>query len=144
MSESIVYGVIEDVLLPNAPLDALRRHRDINREAMKALPTQDEWPQFLSREMFSPPDGPIELGAAKTDVLHFGAAYSAVEYEWESWLAEFESLLRRMYWATAKVHLQTPHSGVHTFTWESESGFHEPGAGDFQVRCEWSHESMFA
>ncbi len=144
MSESIVYGVIEDVLLANASPEEMRNHRDVNRGAMLGLPGLDEWPQFLNREMFAPPGGVVELGATSTDVVHFGAAYRAVEYEWESWLSEFEALLRRMYWVTAKVHLQTPHSGVHTFVWECEDGFHEPQKGSFQVRCEWSRDSMFA
>lgn len=144
MSDTIVYGVIQDLLLANQPAEALQARRSMNRDALQTLPAADDWPMFLYREMFTVPAGPLELGSSSTDVTHFGAAYHSVEYEWDAWLAEFEGLLRRMYWATATVHLQTPHSGTHVFQWESERGWHEPMQDDFQVRCEWSHDSLFA
>jgi len=126
--ESIVYGCIKG-MLPSGDDDLLRRTRGVNRDVMQMLPRADDW-SFLCREMFS----------SHTEVMHFGASYAGVEYEWDAWLAEFESMLRRMYWVSATVHLETELSGVHTFTWESRRSFHEPGSSEIYVRSSWQQE----
>lgn len=133
--ESIVYGCIKDI--PGGHSLAARMRA--NREAMLSLPSADEWP-FLSQEMFAIPQLDAANANYQTEVMHFGASYKAVEYEWDQWIAQFEALLSKMYWVSATVHLETELSGTHTFTWESEGDFHKPGSGDMRVRCEWSHE----
>ncbi len=140
--ESIVYGCIKDQLFANRPDDAHRR-REINRGALSALPSVDEWP-LLSREMFALPTPVATLDAVHTDVVPFGSSYVGVEYEWEQWIRSFEQLLQKMYWVSATVHLETEFNGVHTFTWESATGSHEPGGGPLSMRCEWTRESPFA
>ncbi len=137
--ESIVYGCIKDAFL--ADLDTTRRH--VNRQAMLELPNADDWP-FLCQEMFAIPRVEVDHGNYQTEVMHFGASYQAVEYEWEQWIEQFETLLSKMFWVSATVHLETELSGTHTFTWESNSNWHEPGSGDMQVRCEWSHEGSLS
>ncbi len=133
--ESIVYGCIKDASFFD--MDSSRRR--INRQAMLGLPKADEWP-FLCQEMFAIPRIEVEQGNYQTEVMHFGASYKAVEYEWEQWIQHFEELLSKMYWVSATVHLETELSGTHTFIWESNGNCHIPGSGDMQVRCEWSHE----
>lgn len=133
--ESIVYGCIKDTVSLMADAERLRT----NREAMLALPGADEWP-FLSREMFSIPAANTLNTHYQTDVMHFGASYKAVEYEWDQWVEQFEQLLKRMYWVSATVHLETELSGTHTFIWEAGGSGHKPGSGNMAVRCEWSHE----
>lgn len=133
--ESIVYGCIKDA----ADLEGDVQRRKANRAAMLALPKADDWP-FLSQEMFALPNTRVAGESYQTDVMHFGASYKAIEYEWEQWIAKFEELLGKMYWVSATVHLETELSGTHTFTWEASGSSHEPGSGDMQVRCEWSHE----
>ncbi len=133
--ESIVYGCIKDI--PDNT-----RHADriiANREAMLSLPNADEWP-FICQEMFSIPQNNVLTNNYQTDVMHFGASYKAVEHEWDQWIAQFESLLSKMYWVSATVHLETELSGTHTFTWEANGNSHIPGSSKMQVRCEWSHE----
>jgi len=133
--ESIVYGCIKD-----ARMDLIENERlQANRKAMLSLPRADDWP-FLCQEMFAIPHLQINQGNYQTEVMHFGASYKAVEHEWESWIASFESLLSKMYWVSATVHLETELSGTHTFTWESNGNCHVPGSGDMRVSCEWSHE----
>ena len=119
-SESIVYGCIRDW-----PGDSMERRmrRAANRRVLDSLPGGEAWP-FLGREMF----------------IHFGASYQAIEYEWSLWVEQFEALLRRLYWASAVVHLETEVNGSHTFRWESERGFHTPQESDLQVRCAWERE----
>lgn len=133
--ESIVYGCIKDTAHLPSESERLR----INRDAMLTLPHADDWP-FLSQEMFAIPQVELRPGQYQTEVMHFGASYRAVEYEWDQWIAQFEDLLSRMFWVSATVHLETELSGTHTFTWESAGNFHRPGSGDMKVHCEWSHE----
>lgn len=131
--ESLVYGCIIDSSRNNQERQAT------NRQAVAGLPTADQWP-FIAQEMFS---APRVLGTGDSDVVHFGASYRGIEYEWQQWLEQFEQLLGQMYWVSAKVHLDTVTSGTHTFTWETEGEFHEPGSGNIQVQCEWSREQLF-
>ncbi|NIB43707.1 hypothetical protein HBA55_29145 [Pseudomaricurvus alkylphenolicus] len=137
--ESIVYGCIKDVSL----VDGESTRRRVNRKAMLALPKADGWP-FLCQEMFAIPQIEVDQANYQTEVMHFGASYKAVEYEWEQWIQKFEELLSRMYWVSATVHLETELSGSHTFTWESNGDYHEPGSGDLQIRCEWSHDGVLS
>ena len=137
--ESIVYGCIKDVAPLNHQIERLRT----NREAMLCLPFGEAWP-FVCQEMFSIPDIDNLNTNYHTQVMHFGASYKAVEYEWEQWVKEFESLLSKMYWVSATVHLETELYGIHTFIWEAAGGNHVPGAGNIKVRCEWSREGALA
>lgn len=134
-SESIVYGCIRDWPATEAGEGALRR--EINRQELRGLPERDGW-SFLGREMFSFCEGE---GLYQTQVIHFGASYRSIEYEWNLWIEQFEALLKRLYWSSAVVHLETELNGVHTFRWESEQGMHSPQDGGLRVRCAWERES---
>ncbi len=136
--ESIVYGCIKDVC--GAEFGSERRR--INRRAMMNLPSCEDWP-YLSREMFALPRMEIGSDSYLTDVMHFGASYKAIEYEWSEWMKRFESLLDSMYWVSAVVHLETELSGLHTFCWESKNNGHAPGAGRQQIHCAWTQEQHF-
>lgn len=136
-SESIVYGCIRD--WPSACQDEQRLRRETNRQVLASLPSDEAWP-FLGRKMFSCCATPGE-GLYQTQVIHFGASYRALEYEWPLWVEQFETLLKRLYWASAVVHLETELKGCHTFRWESERGFHSPQEEDLRVRCVWERES---
>lgn len=137
-SESIVYGCIRD--WPSDSASESRLRRLLNRQVLDALPAGDAWP-FIGREMFSCCQQPGS-GLYQTQVIHFGASYQTVEYEWKLWVAEFEALLKRLYWASAVVHLETELNGTHTFRWESESenGLHSPQDSALRVRCAWERE----
>jgi len=133
--ESIVYGCIKDAFY-----DDERRRQ--NRSAMISLPKAEDWP-YLSQEMFSIPRMEVNDDSYLTDVIHFGASYKAIEYEWAQWMDRFESLLDKMYWVSAVVHLETELTGTHTFNWESHVNYHVPGSGVRNVRCEWVQENSF-
>ena len=135
-SESIVYGCIRD--WPSDDPEQRRLRRETNHAVLAELPSGDLWP-FLGREMFSFCELP-GAGLYQTQVIHFGASYGAVEYEWNLWIEAFEALLKRLYWASAVVHLETELNGLHTFRWESDNGFHSPQEGALRVRCAWEHE----
>ena len=135
-SESIVYGCIRD--WPSDDPEQRRLPRETNHGVLAELPAGELWP-FLGREMFSFCDLP-GAGLYQTQVIHFGASYGAIEYEWNLWIEAFEALLKRLYWASAVVHLETELNGMHTFRWESDSGFHSPQEGGLRVRCAWERE----
>ncbi|WP_137885267.1 hypothetical protein [Pseudomonas sp. 2FE] len=135
-SESIVYGCIRD--WPSTDSEQRRLRRVTNRRELNALPAGEAWP-FLGREMFSFCEHAGE-GLYQTQVIHFGASYRAVEYEWSLWVEQFEALLKRLYWGSAVVHLETELNGTHTFRWESEKGFHSPQEDGLRVRCAWERE----
>lgn len=134
--ESIVYGCIKDLAL----VEDFGDRREVNRRAMLSLPGAEDWP-LLSRDMFSLPTPQTVSGSYHTEVMHFGASYQAIEYEWEQWMSHFESLLKQMFWVSATVHLETEMSGTHTFSWESNGNSHIPGVNSIQVSCQWSHET---
>jgi hypothetical protein len=137
--ESIVYGIIRHV--PGAQDSVARAERRANWAAIQALPVgiDDEW-SLICREMFAMPGDHIFSGTYQTQLIHFAASYRAVEYEWESWLRQFETLLKSMYWVSATVHLETELSGKHTFSWASERG-HTPSDAELRMSCEWEREA---
>lgn len=133
--ESIVYGCIKDVV----DLEPVSVRRKANRKALLTLPRLDDWP-YLCQEMFSMPYSSIDKDQYQTHVIHFGASYRAVEYEWNLWMKKFESLLSNMYWVSAIVHLETELTGTHTFTWSSDRNEHEPGSELNSIKREWVQE----
>ncbi|MNE52784.1 hypothetical protein D3C80_1474740 [compost metagenome] len=133
--ESIVYGCIRD--WPGDSMEC-RMRRAVNRKVLDSLPQGESWP-FIGREMFSRCEQ-AGAGLYQSQVIHFGASYPAIEYEWNLWVEQFENLLRQLYWASAVVHLETELNGCHTFRWDSERGYHAPHEGDLRVRCAWERE----
>jgi hypothetical protein len=134
--ESIVYGSIRDFPADN-PLEC-RMRRAHNRLVLDSLPADDAW-SFLGRAMFSSCEQPGS-GLYQTQVIHFGASYRSIEYEWRLWVAEFEGLLKRLYWASAAVHLETELNGRHTFRWESDGSSQRPRDTGLRLRCAWERE----
>jgi len=137
--ESIVYGCIKDTPDSTNYSERLR----INREAMLSLPSADEW-SFICQEMFAIPEANVLNNNYQTEVMHFGASYKAVEHEWAQWIEQFEALLRKMYWVSATVHLETELCGTHTFTWRAGGNCHVPGSDELQVKCEWTQEGSLS
>jgi hypothetical protein len=97
--ESFVYGLIAGA--DRNPGEARQTAAEI-----AALPTSDEWP-FLTRAMFTIPPETSQGGHYRSQAIHFGASFKAVEWEWTEWLAKFEALLARLTWHGAWVHLRT-------------------------------------
>jgi len=137
--ETIVYGIIKDVVSNDTGFQV--RSRLVNCDALLELNEIDTFP-YLTSSMFSIPEEDLEHGTYQTQVVHFAASYQAVEYHWEQWMAKFEALLKRMYWVSATVHLETELSGKHTFLWESPGAYHSP-SDELTVRCEWEQELSF-
>ena len=132
--ESVVYGCIKDSIYEQNVAHRL----EVNRAAVQGLPLAEDWP-LLSREMFAATVHASDINI-HTEIVHFGASYCGIEYEWPVWMEQFEALLRKMYWVSVTVHLETEMSGVHSFIWETSDEYHKPGSSDIQLRCEWVHD----
>lgn len=117
----------------------MSRRAQVNREALLSLPPAEIRP-LLSREVFAATDQNIVV-EMHTQVVLFGASYFGIECEWQVWIEQCETLLRKMYWVTVTAHLETEMSGVYSFVWETAHECHEPGNTDTQLRCEWLHDS---
>ncbi len=135
-SESIVYGCIRDYSLAN--IDEQHKRSMTNLQAIQALPEADGW-ELFHRDLFG--CARLESLAPQSQVIHFGSSYRSIEYEWSAWVQQFENLLKKMYWASAVVHLETETNGTHTFRWDAESCDHQPSAEALQVRCVWERDS---
>ena len=106
---------------------------------MLALPSVESW-TLVKREIFVLPVSVTENINLSTEVMHFGASYHGVEHEWKYWLEQFEKLLRKMYWVSATVHLETELSGLHSFIYEVDGVSHIPNQSGIKLRCEWARE----
>lgn len=140
-NETSVFGFIRDEAMLSPGLRTEERLRT-NRRVLLDLPDFSAC-TLLYRDMFSIPNSSINAGGFYSAMMHFGAPYEGVEYEWDLWLEAFEHMLEQMYFMTAVVHLETPYSGTHTHIWEAGDSFHVPGSSDFEMRCEWTKDKGF-
>lgn len=121
--ESVIYGFIQGPHWPHeiprrdnsGPEDTPKqlKYREIdqklrnkafhNLQIIATLPEEDTWP-FLSRYMFSSSTNSIQT-TYKSQIIHFGASFKQIEWEWEAWLLKFEAVLRQMYWDEVHLHL---------------------------------------
>jgi hypothetical protein len=101
--ESVVYGAIIVPSWKDADPGRLLTH---NQTVIAALPESDDWP-FLTRPMFAFSGISVRTGHYASFVIHFGATFKAVEWEWAEWLAKFEHLLAHLFWYDAYLHLHT-------------------------------------
>lgn len=139
-SESVVYGCIRD--WPVRDADEQLQRVEHNRQVLAGLPAAEVW-SLLSRDMFSCM-APADQLSPTSQVIHFAASYRSVEYEWDTWVRQFETLLKRLYWSTAVVHLETESSGAHRFSWQSETFGLPTLEEQLQLRCTWERESTLS
>lgn len=137
-SESIVYGCIQH--LPFGDPVARQASCLHNRRVLRTLPSV-ELNELFYRELFTA-QTPLDKKSWRSQVIHFGASYESVEYEWGHWIRQFEELLKDMYWVSAVVHLETELYGTHSFNWQAAEAYHAPGEAPLQVRCEWAREGL--
>lgn len=76
--ESLVYGCIVGA---RWKVTDMRRLQQLNRAEIATLPETDEWP-FLTRSMFDIPGDEPEDGTYRNQLIHFGATFKAIEWDW--------------------------------------------------------------
>lgn len=112
-----IYGCIVEYGLATKELNyKINSH---NQDTLNELSIVDEWPP-LTRNMFAITND-VEEGTSlytySGRLIHFGANFKSIEYEWEEWKNKFEDLLCKLYWVEAEVHFVTEYAGVQTFEW---------------------------
>jgi hypothetical protein len=108
-SDSILYGSIDCFCTPGR--EDWRLLWRLNSAAIASL-CEQSGKSLLSRNLFS-----VEEGSGRIQVIHFGAAFKNFASNWHEWLDEFEGLLRRLYWNTARVHLEDEELGLVACRW---------------------------
>jgi len=50
-------------------------------------------------------------------IIHFGANFKSIGYEWIACKTKFEQLLMRLWWLSATVHFEPEYCGIQPFEW---------------------------
>ncbi len=113
--EALLFGMIEGASFRT---EEYRHLQQLNAEVLAQLPIQDEWP-WLVRGMFALP-APSPQGTFRQQVIHFGASIKDAPMDrscWDVWIAKFERLLRKLWWWSASLVLQTDFEPDRHFLW---------------------------
>jgi hypothetical protein len=138
--ETILVGVIAE---PWVQRDDARNQffRQWNRRVLEDLPDLDEWPP-LSRGLFAWTELDPLRGGYRGTIIHFGGRFKSIEQEWDEWLGKYEGLLKRLYWESSVVHLDTELAGSFRFDWShtnSEAILSSPP----QLPTTWNFQGPF-
>ncbi|MFO0952960.1 MAG: hypothetical protein U0835_17770 [Isosphaeraceae bacterium] len=91
---------------------------DLNREALAAVPEDDDWP-WVVRGIFALP-APYPQGTYRRQVIHFGLSIKDDPCDravWDVWLHKFERVLRGLYWWSAAAHIATDFEPTRVVEW---------------------------
>lgn len=94
------------------------RTYDLNREALAAVPEDDDWP-WVVRGIFALP-APYPQGTYRRQVIHFGLSLKDAPGDpgtWDVWLGKFEAVLRQLYWWSAQAQIDTEFGPPRVFEW---------------------------
>lgn len=112
-----LYGCIVEYGLQTGEMQAkIYSH---NKSVIDKLPENDQWPP-LSKKMFAITENSGEYTpdySYSGRIIHFGANFKSIEYEWMEWKIKFEDLLSRLLWLEADVHFKTEYADIQTFKW---------------------------
>lgn len=108
-----VYGNIIGATWKTEDYHKLQR---LNKTIISNLPLDDNVYPWITRNMFLVPD-PDKDKMYREQVIVFGASYKSVEDDWTQWLEKFESILIKLYWTSAIIHLETELMGKYTYEW---------------------------
>ena len=104
--EAIVYGVIVGASYRIG--EDYRLLQDYNAAIIRKLRTEDDW-IWLVRSAFALP-GQYPQGTYRRQIIHFGLSIKDDPSDrgcWDIWFEKFEEVLKRLYWLSAKVHIET-------------------------------------
>ncbi|MCR9202868.1 MAG: hypothetical protein NXI04_29840 [Planctomycetaceae bacterium] len=88
-----------------------------NETTLNSLPKEDEYPP-LCRGMFSWASSDAIMITYKNRLIHFAAAMKEIDPETRTWLDKIDALLRKLYWESAYIRIETAYIGTHEFTWQ--------------------------
>ena len=114
--EAIVYGRINGATWHVG--DGFRRMYDLNRDALAAVPEEDNHP-WVVRGIFALP-APYPQGFYRRQIIHFGLSlrdFPDEQDRWDVWLGKFERVLRGLYWWKATAHFETDFGPPRVIEW---------------------------
>ncbi len=139
-NENTLHGYIEGPLYYGHP--DLHLLWDRNRAVIAALP-QDAplgepvlFPQ-ITRSFFCIAGRENRF---RSQIIHFGGSYHALEYDWEQWLLNFEAILRRLYWLSALLHMEGDVAGGGYEWFATEQAMEQMLSDEPQPITEWEFE----
>lgn len=112
--QTIVHGYIEGSTFNSSEY---RKLQELNIEVIDDLPEHDNYP-FFCKSMFSIPGQKPSEGTYKSQIIHFGCSIKGLEFGDEVlWVKKFETLLKKMYWFSALVYIETEMDGEYKYSW---------------------------
>jgi hypothetical protein len=103
--EAIIYGVIAGATRSFG--DDFRSLYDLNAKVISSLPCDDNHP-WVDRSIFALP-GDYPNGTYRRQIMHFGLSIKDNPYDLDKfiveWLSKFESILKQLYWVSARLHI---------------------------------------
>ncbi|MFT3796503.1 hypothetical protein [Flavobacterium sp.] len=111
-----VYGNIVGATWKTEDYHKLQR---LNKTIISNLPSDDNVFPWITRNMFLVPD-PEKDKMYREQIIVFGASYKSVEDYWSEWLDKFEDVLKKLYWTSATIHLETELMEKYTYEWTIE------------------------
>lgn len=127
MSHScIIYGFIKSPGILNDEV-SLRTYK-LNKKIIKSIDKFNNEYYYIDNKMFSflPFKKKIDdkIPQYNYNIIHFGASYKDLFYEWSEWILSFENIIKRLYWYEVILHYQgMPES--FTCSWEISDSYLE-------------------
>lgn len=124
-TECTVYGCIVGRGIPQSPsIEDWNRFYYLNQAVIDTLPPKVNLKSDLlvAQSLFTVPTPDSDPGALhRSQMIHFGASFKNLYDDiWENWLNQFETLLSKLYWFDAYMHVNIEYHGIHSLTWEAD------------------------
>ena len=104
--EAIIYGAIVGSRYKTG--SEFRLLQDRNTAVIKELPADNDWP-WVDKDVFALP-GAYPTGAYRSQIIHVGLSIKEdpPESTWfDVWLLKFEAVLKKLYWDSARLHIES-------------------------------------
>lgn len=112
---ALVYGVITSAM--SGP-DDWQKHHLFNSQVIEQLREKDTYPP-LTKPIFAITQGPMI--SWQSQAIHFGWTTKNFECDVVPWIEKFESLLMKLYWWEARVHMELEVYGKIEIHWQIDA-----------------------
>ncbi len=118
--ESFIFGAIVAWAMHENNCKSLE---EFNGSAITKLPKQQDSPELTPAMFTVPKYGEVGVPRYRQQVIHFGASYNGLPWEWPAFLEKFETLLKSMAWTEAHLFLDDELLGEYQYQWKSEQPY---------------------
>jgi hypothetical protein len=96
---------------------------EFNASAIAKLPKEQERPEVTPAMFTVPRVGDPGIPRYRLQVIHFGASYNGLAWDWPTFLDKFESLLKTMAWTKAHLLLDADLLGDFQYQWQAKQPY---------------------